>query len=83
MQVHVVQPGETLSRIVRTYNSDLQEIIRINGLSDPNKLVIGQALIMPTPVLQHKVQQGETLWKIAHTYGVSISGIVEAKMLCP
>lgn len=49
--IHVVQPGENLFRIAQLYGTTIQEIIRLNNLSDPNDLVVGQELIIDgTPV---------------------------------
>lgn len=44
---HVVGPSETLWRISRTYNVDMQTLMRANGLSDPTKIANGQKLIIP------------------------------------
>lgn len=49
--VHVVQPGENLYRIAQLYGTTIQEIIRLNNLSDPNGLLVGQELVVRgTPV---------------------------------
>jgi murein DD-endopeptidase MepM/ murein hydrolase activator NlpD len=44
---HVVQKGETLYRIARTYGIDPRELMEANGISDPKSLVVGQALFVP------------------------------------
>lgn len=46
-RIHVVQPGETLSEIARTYSVTWQEIARANGLDNPNAIRVGQALVIP------------------------------------
>jgi uncharacterized membrane protein len=46
-QVHVVQPGETLSSISRQYGVTLEDLIRANALSDPGLLEVGQEMIIP------------------------------------
>jgi len=76
--IHVVQGGETLWAISRIYGVNYQEIAQINELSDPNRLVPGQALVIPTEeAATHTVQPGETLWSIANRYGTSIQSIVQ------
>lgn len=44
---HVVQRGDTLSKIARTYGVSLQELIRANNLVNPDLLSIGTELVIP------------------------------------
>ncbi len=44
---HTVASGQTLWRIARIYNVDLRELMRVNGITDPGQLVLGQRLIIP------------------------------------
>lgn len=46
-QTHVVQAGDTLGEIARTYSISLEELIKANNLSDPNRLDVGQVLVIP------------------------------------
>lgn len=47
--IHTVQPGETLEGIARQYGVDQANILAFapNGLSDPNRLQVGQKLVIP------------------------------------
>jgi murein DD-endopeptidase MepM/ murein hydrolase activator NlpD len=45
--VHVVQPGQTMWRIARTYGLTPEELARANGIQDPTCLEVGQALVIP------------------------------------
>jgi len=45
--VHVVQPGETLLGIARTYGLDTADIQAANGLDDADLLRVGQELVLP------------------------------------
>lgn len=76
MLIHVVKKGEMLWQIANYYNSDIGEIIRINGLLNPNQLLVGQALIIPSDGL-YTVKYGDTLWKIADKYGVSLQDLMD------
>lgn len=49
MQIHVVQRGDTLWKISRFYGTDTAQIIAANQLQNQSSLVIGQALVIPTP----------------------------------
>ncbi|MGH7964889.1 MAG: LysM peptidoglycan-binding domain-containing protein, partial [Candidatus Binatia bacterium] len=44
---HQVRPGETLWEIGQRYGVSYQEIARLNGLRDPNRIEIGQELRIP------------------------------------
>lgn len=47
--IHVVKQGETLSEIAAQYEVSIQAIMEANGLTDPNRIVTGQELIIPEP----------------------------------
>ncbi len=76
--IHAVQQGETLWAISQRYSISINQIVSVNQLEDPNRLVIGMALVIPTPYKAYTVQPGETLWVIAQKYGISIQTIVLA-----
>ncbi|MCO6451277.1 MAG: LysM peptidoglycan-binding domain-containing protein [Caldilineales bacterium] len=46
-RVHVVQPGETLTAIAAKYGVTPAAIIQANALTEPNRIVSGQQLIIP------------------------------------
>ncbi|HRU42256.1 MAG TPA: LysM peptidoglycan-binding domain-containing protein, partial [Candidatus Diapherotrites archaeon] len=77
MLIHVVKPRETLWQIANRYRVSTASIAEVNGLPDPNRLVVGQALVIPTEDIFHTVLPGETLWKIAQTYGTTIQAILQ------
>jgi LysM repeat protein len=48
-QFHVIIQGDTLSYLAQQYGVSVEEIMKANGISDPNMLSIGQKLIIPKP----------------------------------
>lgn len=48
MQIHVVQSGEALWGLSKRYGVTMDQIITANQLDTPDKLVVGQALVIPT-----------------------------------
>ena len=46
---HTVQDGETLSQIAQGYGVTMQAIVAANGLTDPNYIINGQKLLIPSP----------------------------------
>ncbi|HXV76050.1 MAG TPA: LysM peptidoglycan-binding domain-containing M23 family metallopeptidase [Candidatus Polarisedimenticolaceae bacterium] len=45
--VHVVERGQTLWRIARTYEVEIGELARINGIADPTRIHTGQRVFVP------------------------------------
>lgn len=46
--LYTVKPGDTLSKIAAAYETTVDEILAANNLSDPNKILVGQKLTIPT-----------------------------------
>jgi len=66
-----VQRGDSLSEIAQTFDVDIADITRLNGLKNTN-ISIGQILKLPIRgYYEHTVQQGEVVSIIAEQYGVS------------
>lgn len=80
-ETHIVQRGETLSEIAQAYGVAPEELMAINGISNPNQIYVGQELILPAnasligqpniDIPTHTVKAGETLSQIAEQYGLS------------
>lgn len=47
--IHTVAPGESLVRIAQQYGVRWQAIADVNGITDINRLLVGQRLIIPSP----------------------------------
>ena len=45
--MHVVSAGETIASISLRYRVDVNELISYNNLTDPNRLNVGQELLIP------------------------------------
>jgi membrane-bound lytic murein transglycosylase D len=80
--VHVVGRGESLSVIADRYRTSVSSLMRLNGLSNPNRLRVGQRLNVvgaasapaaassgPTT---YTVRGGDSLWRIASRYGTTV-----------
>ena len=46
MKQHVVRRGESLSAIAHRYGLRSQDLVRINRLHDPDRLTVGQRLVV-------------------------------------
>lgn len=47
LRTHVVRSGENLASIALKYGVTVQELVNANGLTNPNKILVGQVLIIP------------------------------------
>ncbi|AXN41906.1 spore gernimation protein [Peribacillus butanolivorans] len=81
MKIHVVNKGDSLWKISQQYGVSTNRIVRINGLENPEKLVIGLALLIPEPYLQYRVQPGDTLGKIVTQFGTTLQEIMQTNRI--
>lgn len=81
MLIHVVRPGESLWQIAVNYGVTLQALLNANRPPNPNRLVVGQSLVIPTEAVYHTVQSGETLWSIAGQYNTTVQAIAQANRI--
>jgi membrane-bound lytic murein transglycosylase D len=85
---HVVQKGETLYGIAKTYNLEVMTLAELNQLNIQDGLKIGQTLQLKSPIDEttaqlettevfHEVKASDTLYSVARKYGVTIKEIME------
>lgn len=48
--IHIVQRGETLASIAARYRTTISQLIRLNGLRNPNIIFVGQRLRVPAVI---------------------------------
>lgn len=78
MIIHVVKPGESLYSIAQFYSATPNKIAAENELTNPNKLIVGQTLVITEGTSKHKVQPGQSIYVIASQYNVSVKDIIAA-----
>jgi LysM repeat protein len=83
--VYLVQRGDTLSYVASRYQTTVQQLVQMNGLTNPNLIYVGQRLAVPqsssnpnTNSTVYRVQHGDTLIGIATRFRVSMWDIVLA-----
>lgn len=77
--MYVVKKGDTLWNIANRFDTNVNEIIKLNNLTNDN-LNIGQVLMVPNyigtvPGIIYTVKNGDSLWSIARTYNTSVDAI--------
>lgn len=78
VRIHVVRPGESVYSIGQFYGVSPQKIISDNELENPNRLVIGQTLVILEGIRRHVVTPGESIYSIAGRYRISVNAILSA-----
>ncbi len=79
---HVVAKGQTLWDIAKLYGIHIDTIVAANGISDPQRLQVGQKLtILTVDGALHTVKSGDSVWSIARAYQVKTQDIIEANDL--
>ncbi len=79
MEIYVIQPGDTLFTIAQRFGVSLQALINLNQLPNPERLVPGQAILIPvtppTP-LRYTVVAGDTLYLLAQLFNTTVNELV-------
>ena len=47
MTVYTVRPGDTVFQIARSHGVSMQALAAANGLTDPDRIIVGQSLVIP------------------------------------
>ena len=71
MDIHVVQPGDTMYRLAQQYGVPMERLLQDNQLPDPSQLVVGQTIVVQYPELTHTVRAGDSLYSIAQMHNTT------------
>ena len=94
-EVHIVQPGETLSEIAKQYGTTVASLRQLNSLQDANFVWYGQRLVIDQggsviaePQLAggyqlYRVKAGDSLSKLARRYGLSVTQLAQINGISP
>lgn len=82
--IHIVKKGETLFKIANMYGTTVNELVKLNNLSNPDLILINQKLYikermesLPNNSIFYTVKSGDTLWKIANSYNMSVQKLYD------
>jgi LysM repeat protein len=88
-QFYTVRPGDTLYRIALRFNTTVWKLTQLNGLSNPNRIYVGQTLCVK-PVkpgggvssgFLYTVRPGDTLYSIGRRFGWSAAHLASVNRL--
>ncbi len=74
--IHTVSQGETAYSIANQYGVSVERLIYDNEIINPDKLILGQSLIILFPEITHQISPGESLYSISEAYNVPILNII-------
>jgi putative chitinase len=86
-QVYSVRSGDTLSALAQRFNTSVGKLAQANGISNPNKIQVGQRLSIPDGFdrgssagasSNYSVRSGDTLSAIAKRHGTTVSALAQA-----
>ena len=75
MIFHEVRSGDTLVSIAASYGTSVERLILDNGMPNPDRLAVGQCVVIVYPKTLHTVTQGDTLYSVAARYGVTLNAL--------
>jgi len=76
--IYTVRAGDSVYKLATQYGITTNDIVFANQLSNPDRLAIGQALIIPVDYFEYTIRRGDSLYLIARRNNTSISRILEA-----
>ena len=79
---YIIKPGDTLYNIAKRYNTNVDEIKRINNLNN-NMLKIGETILIPgtSNYQTYVIRTNDTLEGIALRYNTTVENIMKANNL--
>lgn len=86
--IYIVQKGDTLYSVSKKFNLSIDDIKRLNNLTNDN-LSIGQELIIietTKPIINdeydiYEVEKGDSLWAIANRFNIRVNDLIELNNL--
>ena len=71
MDIHVVQPGDSMYQLAQQYGVPMERLLQDNQLPNPSQLVVGQTIVVQYPELTHTVKAGDSLYSIAQMHSTT------------
>lgn len=69
--------------IAQAYGTTVQKIVEANQIPEPDRLVVGQALVVPLQGQYYIVQPGDSLWSIGQRFKVNYLTLAQINGLNP
>jgi murein DD-endopeptidase MepM/ murein hydrolase activator NlpD len=94
-RIHILQKGETIYSVARSYGASPSSVLALNGLSEADARTVqagyrlripsasGSAVQPGNPYGEYSVSKGETLYSIARRYGISLTELLDMNGFSP
>lgn len=76
MHIHTVKADDTVFKIARQYSTSPMKIIENNELTNPDRLTVGQKLLILNPTRTYTVRGRDELSAIADRFGIKYDAIL-------
>lgn len=82
-KIHTIAKGETLGIIAKKYGLTISELARHNGISNPNRVKVGQKINIPenSVSINYTVKLGDTLSSIAKKHQTTSNDIAKTNKI--
>lgn len=77
--IHIIKQGETLWELAKQYGTTVPELKKWNHSVVPERLQIGQKLIVGGRARSHyhTIEKGDTLWQLSKKYGTTVDILLQ------
>ncbi|MDR2049861.1 MAG: LysM peptidoglycan-binding domain-containing protein [Treponema sp.] len=93
-RIHILQKGETIYSVARSYGASPSAVLALNGLNEAGARTVqpGYRLRIPSvsgsvaqtgPYGEYRVSKGETLYSLARRYGISLTELLDMNGFSP
>jgi len=72
MTIYTVKRGDNLYRIAKRFGMDTAALARDNGIAHPERLSVGQTLVISEPKSVYTVREGDTLYSVAQRFSMRV-----------
>ena len=69
-QIHILQKNETLYKLSRQYQVSVNDIMKLNNITNPADLAIGSRILIPGEYNTYSVKKGDNLYRIARMFDI-------------
>lgn len=87
---YTVQKGDTLTAIAKKYNTTVDALAKASGITDPNKIQVGQTIVIPgtaeepdsDDIAEDGIWSVKTTKKAQQVFGTGSDGIISNQLSC-
>ncbi len=78
MFIYTVKAGDDLYALSDRFGVPVSRIVADNALRYPNRLVVGQHLIIMSDIMRHVIEEGQTLYSLSQEFEVPLDALLAA-----